>query len=348
MNVRIYDDGTIEGYAGRTIKKLYLAGPMRGIPEFNFPAFAQAAKVLRDAGYEVFSPHERDLANGFDPTGLSGHEDLAAWGFSLGDALADDLAYIAREADAIAILPGWEGSAGVQAELALGVAISKPVGTVVAHLERFPLKPASFFLERWGTPQQSANSALDRMRLDDLVTEVYAPAMEAQRKADEAAETFVTIPKAEFGGFPPFAPPPMRLEDVLFPPGLKPHVEEALKGGEVRVTSSSGGQKGMKPARFDLLPWDALWTVAELYAKGAEKYEDRNWERGYDWSLSFASLIRHATQFWRGEDNDEETGLPHLASVVFHALALMRFMREHDEFDNRPHTLLRLAEEVAA
>lgn len=136
-----------------------------------------------------------------------------------------------------------------------------------------------------------------------------------------------------------------------FPPGDEPRdglfeTEEdyyRLGRDEVRVTSSSGGQKGMKPARFDLLPWDALWTVAELYGKGAEKYEDRNWERGYDWSLSFASLIRHATQFWQGEDDDSETGLPHLASVVFHALGLLRFMREHPEFDNRPSTLAAIA-----
>lgn len=111
-----------------------------------------------------------------------------------------------------------------------------------------------------------------------------------------------------------------------------------ISGEEVRVTAPSGGQKGSKPARFDLIPGDALWKVAELYGRGADKYEDRNWERGYDWSLSFAALQRHAWQFWNGEDIDAESGQPHMASVVFHALALLRFMDGHRDYDNRPST----------
>lgn len=108
---------------------------------------------------------------------------------------------------------------------------------------------------------------------------------------------------------------------------------------EVRVTSDTGGQKGSKLARYDLIPADALRQVAELYGKGAEKYQDHNWRKGYDWSLSFAALQRHAWQFWNGENYDRETGAPHMASVAFHALALITFMQEQPEFDNRPSTL---------
>lgn len=105
---------------------------------------------------------------------------------------------------------------------------------------------------------------------------------------------------------------------------------------EVTVVSSTGGMKGSKLARYDLIPAGPLKRVAELYGKGAEKYADRNWELGYDWNLSFAALNRHLWQFWNGEDYDSETGAPHLASVVFHALALLEFMETHPEFDNRP------------
>ena len=108
------------------------------------------------------------------------------------------------------------------------------------------------------------------------------------------------------------------------------------KPEETRITSITGGQKGSKQARFDLLPSEALWEIAELYGRGAAKYEDRNWERGYDFSLSYAALQRHANQFWQGIDADEETGLSHMASVAFHALALMTFVKTHPEFDNRP------------
>lgn len=102
------------------------------------------------------------------------------------------------------------------------------------------------------------------------------------------------------------------------------------------VDQDTGGEKGQKLARFDLLPVGPLWQVAEHYGKGARKYAERNWERGYSWSLSFAAMMRHAWQFWRGEDIDEETGSSHLAAVVFHALALMEFGRTHPEKDDRP------------
>jgi hypothetical protein len=105
---------------------------------------------------------------------------------------------------------------------------------------------------------------------------------------------------------------------------------------EVRVTSPTGGEKGTKPARFDLIPAEPLWEVASLYGFGAEKYDDHNWRKGYDWSLSFAALMRHAWLFWSGQDIDPETQRHHMASVVFHAFALMQFGLDHPEYDNRP------------
>lgn len=51
--------------------KVYVAGPMRGIPEFNFPAFNLAAKNLRADGHVVFNPAERDNErHGTDISGL--------------------------------------------------------------------------------------------------------------------------------------------------------------------------------------------------------------------------------------------------------------------------------------
>lgn len=105
--------------------------------------------------------------------------------------------------------------------------------------------------------------------------------------------------------------------------------------GEVRTTSASGGQKGVKPEAYDLIPVEALAHVARVFGAGAAKYSAHNYRKGFEWSKSYAALQRHANAFWRGEDTDPEMGTPHMAHVVFHALALLTFMDEHPEYDDR-------------
>lgn len=105
---------------------------------------------------------------------------------------------------------------------------------------------------------------------------------------------------------------------------------------EVRIVNpTTGGQKGSKLGRFDLVPSRPLELLAEHYGRGAEKYESRNWERGYNWGLSFAAMMRHAWAFWRGEDIDPETGSPHLVAVAWHAFALLEFGRTCPQLDDR-------------
>lgn len=113
--------------------KVYVAGPMTGYPEFNFPAFAEATAWLRGEGYSVFSPAERDLDQGFDPTGMTGHEDLAQHFFDLRGAMAEDLHWIASEAEMVAVLPGWEGSRGVTAEVVVAWALDISVRPLHLH-----------------------------------------------------------------------------------------------------------------------------------------------------------------------------------------------------------------------
>ncbi len=108
--------------------KIYLAGPMRGILEFNFPLFHKVAARLRADGYEVFSPaerdnekHDADISRG-NTTGDE-HQARAEHGFSLREALAADLAWICEHADAVVLLPGWETSKGATAERATAAAL---------------------------------------------------------------------------------------------------------------------------------------------------------------------------------------------------------------------------------
>lgn len=102
-------------------KRIYLAGPMSGYPNFNFSAFHAAAALLRHQGAFVFSPAENDLVlYGSD---FLEHPERA----DFRKCMEDDLRWICRYADAIALLPGWEKSKGVGVEKTLADALNLEV-----------------------------------------------------------------------------------------------------------------------------------------------------------------------------------------------------------------------------
>ncbi len=110
------------------IRRAYVAGPMRGIPYFNFPAFLNTTAELRERGWEVFNPAEQDVeayGDAFWKENLFGDVGKAKfeYGFSLREALRKDLSWICENANTIVMLPGWEQSAGAKVEHALAVTL---------------------------------------------------------------------------------------------------------------------------------------------------------------------------------------------------------------------------------
>lgn len=91
--------------------KLYLAGPMRGIVDHNFPAFDAAAEHLRSLGFEVVNPADlsRDSGVEYNPDGTCTTEQLR-------ELLTVDLAWLV-DCDGIALMPGWQKSQGAKFEL---------------------------------------------------------------------------------------------------------------------------------------------------------------------------------------------------------------------------------------
>jgi hypothetical protein len=85
-------------------RRIYLSGPMTGLPDFNYPLFHRVAAELRAEGHEVYNPAEYE------------HDEPE---FPLRRAMADYARFICMEACTIVLLPGWEKSLGVSAELAL-------------------------------------------------------------------------------------------------------------------------------------------------------------------------------------------------------------------------------------
>ena len=81
--------------------RVYLAGPMSGIPDDNQREFDRAAAVLRAEGHFVLVPSSLNPPGGYR------------------QCLAVDMAWICAHAEMVAFLPGWENSKGARAEHAL-------------------------------------------------------------------------------------------------------------------------------------------------------------------------------------------------------------------------------------
>lgn len=109
--------------------KWYLAGPMSGIPQFNFPAFDEAATALRAQGLSVISPAELDEP-AVREEALASLDGIPkgrtqAGGQTWGDFLARDVKIIADEVDGIILMRGWERSKGARLEAFVGLSAQK-------------------------------------------------------------------------------------------------------------------------------------------------------------------------------------------------------------------------------
>ncbi len=107
---------------------------------------------------------------------------------------------------------------------------------------------------------------------------------------------------------------------------------------EIRIVDpDTGGEKGQKNVQLHAIPWESLEELGRVYAFGAGKYDDYNFRKGYDWSLTFDAMERHLWQFWAGESRDSESGLHHLAHAAWHCFTLMLFDMKGKGKDDRPH-----------
>ena len=82
--------------------KIYLSGPMTGLPNFNYPTFMAVAEELRAAGHHVENPDDGGQVEGW------------AWSDYMRRALNQLLL-----CNTIVTLPGWEESPGANIEVLL-------------------------------------------------------------------------------------------------------------------------------------------------------------------------------------------------------------------------------------
>ncbi|MEM5384158.1 DUF4406 domain-containing protein [Paraburkholderia phymatum] len=156
--------------------RLYIAGPMTGYPELNFPAFHAEAARLRALGFEIVNPAEINA----DPN--------AEWL----DCMRADIKQLV-DCDGIALLPGWEQSRGASIEQGiardLGLVVFRAY-TIVARAADMPVLSGDVLCA--GLLE---NDAAVLTNVDELVA---TPAMRTEDVDAEVVDTDLLRIEGEF------------------------------------------------------------------------------------------------------------------------------------------------------
>jgi hypothetical protein len=155
----------------------------------------------------------------------------------------------------------------------------------------------------------------------------------------------------ELMGFRPFCLGCAKLYDWVELPSDKDRVD-ALKyvigidpaqpGADrtvVSVFQAEGRKDDAGKPQYELLPWLALAQVQAVLDYGAKKYAAHGWRAVKGRTRYLNAALRHIFAYARGEDNDPESGLPHLA----HAACSVMFQLEKDDPDFAATEALRKA-----
>lgn len=102
---------------------IYVAGPMTGLPEYNYPAFDAAEKALASAGYLVLNPTHSERYNPTPGTPQS-------WRWYMRHAIS-----MVLSVDGVALLDGWENSRGAQLEVTIARALDLDIRPLLAWLD---------------------------------------------------------------------------------------------------------------------------------------------------------------------------------------------------------------------
>lgn len=141
----------------------YLAGPMRGLPQCNFPQFIEAARILRELGYTIKSPAEMDSpATLAEAMSCVAGEDRATYGGETpGQILSRDVLEVADHVGGVIFLPDWWRSRGAKLE---------------AHVALDNNKQFAFFWPK-GSYDSSTDTVIDTNLIQEVVPQVIRAAL---------------------------------------------------------------------------------------------------------------------------------------------------------------------------
>ena len=96
---------------------IYVAGPMRGHTDYNYPAFDRQARILKMQGWDVINPAALDREAVMDAREVDYDDEF------LREALKRDMVAICDKCTAVYMMSGWEKSTGAKTEWALAKAL---------------------------------------------------------------------------------------------------------------------------------------------------------------------------------------------------------------------------------
>lgn len=323
----------------------YVSGKMRGISQYNFPMFDSLSDDLRSKGDKAINPadHDRDV----DPLCESRPD------FATGDPalvtdeqmhfhklIGWDLQQISsHECDAIVMLPGWEASEGARHERYVAEACGKQVwlahfaGTSGSYHDPVRNPAGKDTLEYHGWYMTLDNdqrrlagasygpAAMDPCdRWDEHLPRgsVY-PSMVAYDAADLSTLRNPAWPTSEVVEYGQGI---TGIETLRMQPNMSPpigHFQTKDSGKRIGFDSGMVRDTDEGKPRYDLIPVLPHKRLAELYARGAVKYGDRNWQNANsqeELARFKASAERHFMQ-WKAGDTDED----HAIAVVWNIYA---------------------------
>jgi hypothetical protein len=157
----------------------------------------------------------------------------------------------------------------------------------------------------------------------------------------------VLVHKMETGcGMPnfPMIPDPFQspFKDSVGPVSTKPNpfkdLDIAKTPPRYNPDPAKGGIKfDENKTQLDLIPPALIEEVGKVMTLGAKKYAPYNWLKGMDFSRAYAAAQRHMNDWNKGEDNDPETGISHLAHAATCIGFLLEFQAQGLGNDDRFH-----------
>lgn len=105
--------------------------------------------------------------------------------------------------------------------------------------------------------------------------------------------------------------------DPVFKPNMSPNA------GTLPVDNPKKAMGDLKPS-VHFVPMEVMLSVAKVMELGAKKYGRMNWRKQpIQASTYYSAMFRHMVAWFEGEDNDPESGQPHLAHAICCAMLVM-------------------------